>query len=466
MVSVKDELLPQFLSQTPQTVNNSASVSAAASGSTTGASSASANYANSYLQYNPNMQNLQQQQAHAQQGQPLTLTQGQFAHQINLTPSQQHQIILENNLHKQQTHMAGPRGQIPSVATTVTTQSIPLLATTSSNLVHASPQAHAQAAQAQAQAQAAAAAAVNVAEMDPDETMNAHEESGDITLHTADGDGHDGQDANSEESTRRVNLSGSEKTLLVKTFVEHERQFFDANVRNRDFWTMVNERFSQLINRPFKTARQAIYRYVKSARTEGRDHSAGAHDDGDDGDLSMSAPGSPGSRRRNEDEFTKYVDRAVLMFQQRKDMKEKRIKRSTSIAMTYGTPAFNGSGILFDGQTDSPSGLGLPGSASSSRISTGASPEYADLQHQQALSPTSTSLTKTPSRTGDGQNNLRHPNALGLQEGGPAAMSTPSMSEKRALNNTDAYGSRKRYKGLNNGTGMLQYILLSFIMFF
>lgn len=474
MVIVKEELLPQFLA--PTMSNQPVSVSSSQTASTArGQPSQASSYTNSYIQYAPNLSALQQQQQqHPSQQQQMGLNQPQYS-QMNLT-STQHQMIMDNSLHKsqhhqnQQQHISGSRS-LPLSSSAIANQSIPLMASPSSNLVQASQQS-----QAQAQAQAAAVAAVNAAaaDLDPDDSINDHDESGDITLHTTDGDGshNDGGDSNTiDESTRRVNLSTTEKILLVKTFVEHEREFFDANIRNRDFWTMVNDRFSQLILRPFKTARQAIYRYVKNSRLEDREPGTRLHENSNEDGLSLSAPGSPGSRQQQDETFEKYVERAIIMFQQRKEMKEKRIRRSTSIAMSYGAsePYDHNENVLF-GQASNLGNNGVGSSSSVARISASGtgmddhvSSEYTgdDIErsthslnsgHQPhgPLSSSPSQLSKMSARSGD-SSNLMSSSIVLLQDSGSASISTSSLGEKRSLNAADVYDSRKRYK-LGNGT--------------
>lgn len=439
---------------------------------------------------------------------------------------------MDNSIHKQASPnlMGAPRSSISQVATTVTTQSIPLTATTSSSLVNVSSassnpitttapsntgssSAVSAVSAAAAAAVNAAAAAVNAASVaagasiDPDEGLSIHEDSGDITVQsTVDQDGADG--ALGEESSRRVNLSGTEKLLLVKTFVDHEREFFDSNVRNRDFWIMVNQKFSAIIDRPFKTARQAIYRYVKSAETEDLNSPSGQNrgnqgsgsdasgsststsesqtrpsstQQGDastamdalaqvsvDNQLSITRSPSGVLRRKGDEDFSKYVERAVDMFKCRKDVKERRIKRNSSLAL----PAGNSSGYiggspqslpyLTQGQIGaSPGGVSIPGSSSSrgsSSIKTnldergGASAEdFADgMQHlsaavDQHLPASHNPMSPTPATKGSIRAGA-HAHSLLSLHGPPAAMSTPSLADKRALNPADAYGSRKKFK--------------------
>lgn len=348
--------------------------------------------------------------------------------------------LLDNSLHKQSSgHMnSGSRQSLPpsvnNTVTSVNSQSIPLMATSASLGVSPS--------------QAATAVAVAADQEHADAINGGQDESADMTVNSGvDIDGqesNDGHDASmmDEDNTRRVNLSVNEKLLLVKTFVEHEREFFDANVRNRDFWIMINQKFSSIIDRPFKTARQAIYRYVKSAESEEKELAHANQQQGMNSGSSSMNPlsqtglgmsNSPGARRRRDDPFYKYVARALLMFQNRKEMKEKRIKRSSSVIP--GNQSLITSGNLRAIMGDN------VGAEDYESI------EQSIRQHHEAHG------SMSPSPNSAGKNTAR---AMGLLESGalnlgnlPSSSSTPLS--KRALNSADIYGARKKIKteGMN-----------------
>lgn len=457
--------------------------------------------------------NLQQAQQHSDQQQ-----QQRFSGQLAFNSSSHHQLAqhinMDNSLHKQSSpHLsAAQRSTIPAVANSVSSQQInPLLATTSASpsLVHVSSStrstsAGSVSASAVVTAGDLAAAAAAAAAAAVDESL-VHDDS-ELTLPSAAeheaSEMHDAGSQVGEESTRRVNLSGHEKLLLVKTFVDHEREFFDANVRNRDFWVMVNDKFSQLIDRPFKTARQAIYRYVKSAEAEEKDSSLGNAGDGSltRGGDDTPPPGSSGgqtdaygleihgSRRKGDDKFSQYVDRAVAMFQSRKEMKEKRIKRST-LGLSSGNTSLTNTPLHHSAHHlgNNGNGAGSAGSGLKATMNDRESPEdYQDSMEQtiqqysvvataaaandgvqNPLSPTPS--TKSNSRRGnhgDAANNRANSALLGQALGGQSASSSPNQQlEKRYLNPTDIYGNRKKFKSANYEEGMC-YVTRVFFFYY
>lgn len=141
------------------------------------------------------------------------------------------------------------------------------------------------------------------------------------------------------------------------------------------------------------------------------------------------------------------------MFQQRKEMKEKRIRRSTSIAMSYGAsePYDHNENVLF-GQASNLGNNGVGSSSSVARISASGtgmddhvSSEYTgdDIErsthslnsgHQPhgPLSSSPSQLSKMSARSGD-SSNLMSSSIVLLQDSGSASISTSSLGENDRL---------------------------------
>lgn len=182
--------------------------------------------------------------------------------------------------------------------------------------------------------------------------------------------------------------------------------------------------------------------------------------------------GAGGARRRAEDDFSKYVERAVSMFQSRKEMKEKRIKRST-LGLTSGSSSLTSTPMHNGGAAGSASGhhhkVGALGNHHTHHLHQESPDEYQDSieqglpLHQYAVVATASAaandgvqnpLSPTPNV---GKSGSRRSTGPGGSSRSASALLNQTLAqgvsgEKRYLNPTDIYGSRKKFKtGYDDG---------------